>query len=100
MVGQAYFSQNELDEKTCSNIQDMLMEKYKINWNDYPTYQKRGACVVRNEIILEKRKNGTVLATQRDFSQPAHAWIIDKNIPQFKGEGREYIEKLIHFKEG
>ena len=95
MVGQAYFSQNELHEKTCSNIQDMLMEKYKINWNDYPTYQKRGTCVVKNEIILEKRKNGAVLATQRDFSQPTHAWIIDKDIPQFKGEGREYIEKLI-----
>ena len=38
MVGQAHFSHNELHEKTCNQIQDMLHEQKGINWNDYPAY--------------------------------------------------------------
>ena len=49
MVGQAYFSHKELQNKSCSNIQDMLMEQKGINWNDFPTYQKRGTCVIKEE---------------------------------------------------
>ena len=72
------------------------MTQKGINWNDFPTYQKRGTCVVKNEIILEKHSDGRVDATKRDFSQHS-TWVIDKDIPIFKGEGREYIEKLINF---
>ena len=75
-------------------IQEMLMEQKGINWNDFPTYQKRGTCVVRNKIVLAN--NGiTTDATLRDFSKSENEWIIDKDIPIFKGEGREYIERLI-----
>ena len=88
MVGQAYFSHKELQNKSCSDIQDMLMEKYNINWNDFPTTQKRGSCAVR-EIIQDPR----------DGAYPHAAWIIDNEIPQFKGEGRQYIEQLINFEE-
>ena len=97
MVGQANFSHKDLQNKSCNMIQDMLMLQKGINWNDLPTYKKRGSCVVRNEIILEKYNDGKIEATLRDFSQSQHAWIIDKDIPIFKGEGREYIEKLINF---
>lgn len=41
MVGQANFSHRELQEKSSNDIQDMLMLKKGINWNDFPTYQKR-----------------------------------------------------------
>jgi len=44
MVGQANFSHKQLQGKSCSNIQDMLMEK-GINWNDIKTIFKRGWCV-------------------------------------------------------
>ena len=87
MVGQAYFSHQELQEKTCSNIQDMLMEKYNINWNDFPTTQKRGSCCIKDVDLDEYGNNWGA------------GWIIDNEIPQFKGEGREYIEKLINFEE-
>jgi len=94
MVGQANFSHKELQNKSCNNIQDMLMEQKGINWNDLPTYQKRGSCVVRNKIVLES--NGiTETAMLRDTSKSENEWIIDKDIPIFKGEGREYIERLI-----
>lgn len=92
MVGQAYFSHKELQNKSCSDIQDMLMERYNINWNDFPTTQKRGSCAVR-ETIQDPRVD------PKDGAYPRAAWVIDNKIPQFKGEGREYVEKRINFEE-
>ena len=94
MVGQAYFSQKELQDKSCNDIKDMLMTK-GINWNDLPTYQKRGSCCVKNKIFIES--NGvTADVYLRDISKSENKWIIDTNIPIFKGEGREYIDKLVY----
>lgn len=95
MVGQANFSHKELHNKSCNDIQDMLMTQKGINWNDFPTCQKRGSCVVRNKIILESDgvKETCML---RDPKQGENNWIIDKDIPIFKGEGREYIEQFVN----
>ena len=93
MVGQANFSHKELQNKSCNDIQDMLMEQKGINWNDFPTYQKRGTCVIKEEYYPEPVKgyeNCEVNAL--DFRT---RWVIDKDIPIFKGEGRNYIEKLV-----
>ena len=73
MVGQANFSHRELNGKSCNDIQDMLHEKKGINWNDFSIPEKRGSCCI-------KTKSG---------------WTIDNSIPIFKGDTREYIEKLI-----
>lgn len=81
MVGQANFSHKELQNKSCYDIQDMLMKQKGINWNNYPTYQKRGSCCIK-EVYFS---NGNERSR----------WIIDKNIPIFKGDDREYINKLI-----
>ena len=80
MVGQANFSHNELQNKSCNDIQNMLLTQKNINWNDLPTYQKRGSCCVKKELKFDERGR----------------WYIDKEIPIFKSEGREYIDKLIH----
>lgn len=46
MIGQANFSHDELQNKTCDMIQDMLMTKYGINWNNFTIPCKRGtACI-------------------------------------------------------
>lgn len=92
MVGQANFSHKELQNKSCSDIQDMLMLQKGINWNDFPAYQKRGTCVIKEEYQDENVdiEDGACVRTR---------WVIDKDIPIFKGEGREYIEKLINFGE-
>ena len=94
MVGQACFSHKELQNKSCNDIQDMLMIQKGINWNDFPTYQKRGSCCVRNKIVIE---SDSVMATAqlRDASKSENEWIIDTDIPIFKGEGREYIDRLV-----
>lgn len=78
-VGQAYFSHKELQNKSSSEVQDMLMLQKNINWNDFPTKYKRGSCCIRK---VDKATNHS-------------SWIIDNEIPIFKGEGRKYIESLI-----
>ena len=94
MVGQACFSHKELQNKSCNDIQDMLMIQKGINWNDLPTYQKRGSCCVRNKIVIES--DGVMVTAQlRDTSKSENEWIIDTDIPIFKGEGREYVDRLV-----
>lgn len=70
MAARAFFSHAECDNKNTSQLQDMLMEKYKINWNNYPTRWKRGT-----------------------------AWTkvtsIDYEMPMLKGEDRKYLDSLI-----
>ena len=84
MVGQANFSHKELQNKSCNDIQDMLMTQKGINWNDLPTYQKRGSCCVRNKIVIES--DGVVETIQlRDTSKSENKWVIDTEIPYFQG---------------
>jgi hypothetical protein len=66
----------------------MLMLQKGINWNDIPTHLKRGSCCIKEEY-----KDSSVLP---DMQVTRTRWIIDKEIPIFKNEGREYIEKLIN----
>ena len=94
MVGQANFSHKELQNKSCNDIQDMLMTQKGINWNDLPTYQKRGSCCVRNNIVIESDGVKAIIQL-RDTSKSENEWIIDTDIPIFKGEGREYIDRLV-----
>lgn len=94
MVGQANFSHKELQNKSCNDIQDMLMTQKGINWNDLPTYQKRGSCCVRNKIVIES-DGVTATAQLRDTSRSENEWIIDTDIPIFRNEGREYIDRLV-----
>lgn len=105
MVGQANFSHTQLQYKSCNDIQDMLMTHKGINWNDFPTYQKRGSCVVKEDYWIDgndgceyseeysevlNRIGGNKMDIQRS------RWYIDKDIPIFKGEGREYIEQFVN----
>lgn len=90
MVGQANFSHKELQNKSCNDIQDMLMTQKGINWNDLPLYQKRGSCCIRNHMI--SLPYGDYLL---DETAGENEWIIDKDIPIFKGEGRKYIDNLV-----
>ena len=77
MVGRAYFSHNQLNNKNTSAIQDMLMDQFGVNWNDFPTFQKRGTTCI-------KRETG---------------WEIDTNMPMLKNEDRSYVDDLINAEE-
>lgn len=93
MVGQANFSHKELHCKTCNDIQDMLMEQKGINWNDFPTYQKRGTCVIKEEYYPEPVKGYE--NCEVNALDVRTRWVIDKDTPIFKGEGRNYVENLV-----
>lgn len=79
MVGHTYFTPSELHGKTCEDIKNMLMTEKNFDWAKLPLDCQRGACCVRcNESGILSRE-----------------WIIDRDIPIFKGSDREYIERLI-----
>lgn len=77
MVGRANFSHRELHGKNTSQIDEMLLVR-GIDFSTYPIYQQRGSCCIKDD--------------------EGH-WFIDKEIPMFKGEGREYVERLINCEE-
>lgn len=98
MVGQANFSHSELQNKTCNDIQDMLFNEKNINWNDFPTHLKRGSCCVKVEtstVFAIEHKDGTV---ETGAIERPH-WEIDLEIPIFKNDGREYINRHILYEE-
>lgn len=96
MVGQANFSHKELHKKTTNQIQDMLMTQKGINWNDFPTYQKRGSCCIKEVYYVgENGEEVSIEDSNKDDVTKRSRWIIDDNIPIFKGEDRQYIENLI-----
>lgn len=78
MLGQSKFSHKELQGKTTSQVQDMLMEQHNINWNDIPTIFKRGSCIVS------------------DFDGESISVRVDNEIPIFT-QDRDYIEKHLQF---
>ena len=82
MVGQANFSHKELQNKSCNDIQDMLMLQKGINWNNFPVDCKRGAACIR----VNTESNDTL----------RREWKIDKNMPMLKGDDRDYLDKLIY----
>lgn len=95
MVGQANFSHKELQNKSCNKIQDMLMIQKGINWNDFPVHQKRGSCCIKEEYYPDPAPGYEDCPV--DATTVRTRWVIDNNIPIFKGEDREYIDKLINF---
>lgn len=64
MLGQAYFSQKELNKKNTSQIMDMLMLQKNVNWNNLETFKKRGSCCYR-----------------KDNGSKRNPWYVDNDMP-------------------
>ena len=90
MLGQTYFSHKALDNKSISDIQDMLMLEKHINFNDMPTAFKRGVCCYKTlpvDINIDAiTKEETVVQRTR--------WIIDDEIPIFT-QDPNYVEQWV-----
>ena len=80
-LGQSKFSQRELQGKSCDDIQHMLQKNYGMNINTVPLVQRHGACCYR------------VVSAETG----ANRFIINWNIPTFKGEDRKFIDKHFSF---
>lgn len=85
-VGQANFSHKQLQNKSCNDIQDMLMLEKNINWNDYPTTLKRGSCCIQKPYVFQPAPESEPVVRFK--------WVIDNEIPIFT-QDRDYINKLI-----
>ena len=93
MVGHANFSQKQMHGKSTSDIQDMLMLEKNINWNDFPVACKRGSCCIRGQADEDPSR------TDGSRTENSRGWMIDNDIPIFKGEEREYVDRLIYIGE-
>ena len=89
MLGQCSFSHKELQNKSCNNIQDMLMLQKGINFNDMPTEFKRGVCCIKKDTTNVVAFGETVDTIERP------CWVIDKEIPIFT-QDRDYIERYVY----
>lgn len=58
MAAQSMFSHKQLQGKSGSQMQEMMFTEKGVNWNDYPTRFKRGAAIVKVN-VLYKREKGT-----------------------------------------
>lgn len=93
MVGHANFSQKQMHGKSTGDIQDMLMLEKNINWNDFPVACKRGSCCIRGQADEDPSR------TDGSRTENSRGWVIDNDIPIFKGEEREYVDRLIYIGE-
>lgn len=80
MLAQSLYSNKELHKKNNKEMQEMTFQKGQ-NWNDIPTYRKRGRCCVKTEV-------------NRGFDVLRKEWMIDNEIPVFS-QDRDYIGKYV-----
>lgn len=86
-LAQTMYSHKELHGKNSSQQQELIWQK-GTNWNDLPTFQKRGRCIVRKpEKKIIKRKDESIEIERT-------AWVVDNEIPIFS-QDRNYIEKYL-----
>lgn len=87
-LGQAHFSQKKLNGLNTDQVQELLFTELGINWNDEPTWARRGVAVRLNvdESNIENVKAGGAIDGPR--------LILDKEIPIFTKD-REYINRLM-----
>lgn len=73
MYAKSMFSHKELQGKNSNEMQEMMFQKYGFNWNNAPTWTKRG-------LIIKRTEEGLVT---------------DWDIPKFS-EDKKYIENIFH----
>ena len=86
LAGHTYFSNKEMNRKKTNEVKDMLLEK-GINWDDYPSDYKYGTCAIKQ--FREEEIDGTICTRSE--------WILDHNIPIFKGVDMAYVENRVLF---
>ena len=95
MLGHYHFSQREMHGKNNSQVQDMLMLEKGVNWNNMPTWSKRGSCayhmytpVIAHVADIES-DHGIKILTDTVMRSSV---VVDTEIPIFSG-ARDFIDK-------
>lgn len=90
MLARSLYSHKQLDKKKNSELQEMCFQK-GINWNDCPTSQKRGRCIIKTSTLKEGTNPKTGETTQSIRSE----WVVDNEIPIFSVD-RNYIDRYVY----
>ena len=82
MASQHYYSHKQLDGKNGSEKQEMLFQK-GVNWNDYPTFFKRGTYIQRKRVLTkfttdELSKLPAKHAARQNPDLEIERWVVDK----------------------
>lgn len=89
MLARSLYSHKQCENKNNTELQELIFQK-GINWNDCPTSQKRGRCIVKK--ISPKTslnpKTGEYITANRS------EWVVDNEIPIFS-QDRSYISKYV-----
>lgn len=90
MLARSLYSHKQLNNKNNSELQELCFQK-GFNWNDCPTFQKRGRCIVKTKTMKEgvNPKTGEVFMAERS------EWTIDNEIPIFS-QNRAYIDNYVY----
>lgn len=90
MLARSLYSHKQLENKNNSELQELCFQKGK-NWNDCPTSQKRGRCIVKTKTMKEgiNPQTGEVLQAERS------EWVVDNEIPIFS-QNRTYIDNYVY----
>lgn len=90
MLARTLYSHKQLENKANAELQELCFQK-GINWNDCPTTQKRGRCIVKQTTLKEGKnpKTGEVFMAQRS------EWVVDTEIPVFS-QDRNYINGFFY----
>lgn len=89
-LGMSHFSHKQLHQKNTSQIQDLLHAEKGIDWNDCPTTQKRGTCIVKESYMV--RAGDMINDHEVQAYTERSRWVVDEDIPIFT-QDRTYIEK-------
>ena len=81
MTAFANFKHEELHGLSGNQLQEKLFSEKGINWDKFPVWKKRGACVLKKEYL----KEGTV----------RRRWETDTDIPIFSKD-KNYIERFVY----
>lgn len=102
MLAQSKFSHSALQNKNTSQMQDMLMNIYSINWDRCTVPEKRGWSIIRKEQEWMRAKDnksfmpymivpGEITEVRSEgIKYTRNAWVIDDNIPIFIKD-RNYV---------
>lgn len=90
MLARSLYSHKECNNKNNSELQEMIFQK-GINWNNLPTHQKRGRCIVKKHYTKEVMgANGIINSIKRSN------WVVDNEIPIFSTD-KNYINNFVNF---
>ena len=87
LTGQAYFSHNQLQGLSCSEIQEKLFKEKDMNWAKLPNWFKNGVAIYREPVKIICPNGNTIVREK---------WKIDLEMPIIS-KNPEYINKHVIF---